>query len=422
MYYIWTHRLFDRGELITTHGSKVQVIDPGRQNSDAGPDFFNAKVRIAGKLWAGNVEIHRRSSDWLKHDHHKDRAYDSVILHVVEIADTEIYRTNGEAIPQLEMKCSPDFHKDYDCLVNHTGFLSCRDKLGEIEPIWVSDWITALSMERLQQKTERILSGLEQYRGSWEDVCYLTLSRNLGFNLNSDTFERLARSLPLLFLKKHADSLIQVEAFLFGQAGFLDEQLYVDDVYFQHLAKEYQFLRNKFGLSPIEKENWKFLRLRPANFPHQRIAALAQLIHNGFSLFSRICEIKEEKEFRKLFDIRLSGYWDTHYSFGQSSPFRSKVLGSSAIDILLINTVAPLLYAYGIKVGEEKYMEVALSLLEELKPERNTIIQQFGEVGLRAVNALDSQALIQLHKEYCVKKKCLYCRIGHRILAKTATI
>lgn len=420
MYYIWLHRLFSAKELKTTDGLRVQVIDPGRQNTDSGPDFFNAKIKIGEKLWAGNVEIHQRSSDWLRHNHQQDKAYDSVILHVVEKADCEIFRMNGEPIPQLEMECSPRFREDYVCLVQRDAFLPCGHRLAELPPLLLPDWIGALSIERLQQKSDRILNWLDMYKGSWEDVCYITFSRTLGFGTNSDTFERLARSLPLLFMQKHADSLFQIEAFLFGQAGLLEREVCGDDVYYNRLCDEYAFLKNKFGLTPINGDSWKFFRLRPANFPHQRIAILAQIIHQGFSLFSQICERKEEKEFRDIFHFRLSGYWDTHYAFGQQSPSVIKVLGNTAIDIILINTVAPLLYSYGIKVGSDLYCDRALFLLESLRPEENMIIRQFREVGIQAKNALESQALIQLHKIYCDSRKCLYCRIGHKLLSQMA--
>ena len=420
MYYIWLHRLFSDRELKTTDGQRVQVIDPGRQNTDSGPDFFNAKVRIGERVWAGNIEMHQRSSDWLRHNHQQDKAYDSVILHVVEKADCEIFRMNGELIPQLEMECSPRFREDYACLVQRDGFLPCGDRIPELPPLLLSDWISALSVERLQQKSDRVLGWLDMYKGSWEEVCYVTFSRTLGFGTNSDTFERVARSLPLLFMQKHADSLLQVEAFLFGQAGLLTPGLYDDDTYYKRLCDEYAFLKNKFGLTPINGESWKFFRLRPANFPHQRIALLAQIVHQGFSLFSQICEQKEEKEFRQIFHFQLSGYWDTHYAFGQPSPPVTKALGNTAIDIVLINTVAPLLYSYGIKTGADVYCDRALLLLEALRPEENMIIRQFREAGITVGNALESQALIQLHKTYCDARKCLYCRIGHKLLSRMA--
>lgn len=420
LYYIWEHRLFDTRELQTTKGEKIEIIDPGHRNSDSGPDYFNAKIRIGERIWAGNVEIHQNASDWKLHNHDSDKSYDSVILHVVETDDAEIKRSTGESIPQFIIRYPQKIKDNYELLIHQNGFLPCGDRLYQLPPLFLTDWITSLAMERLQEKSQRICNWLESYRGNWEEVCYVTLSRSLGFGTNSDAFERLARSLPLLFMQKHADSLFQVEAFLFGQAGLLDPGYFRDDPYYQRMANEYVFLKKKFGLTPLNPESWKFFRLRPANFPHQRIALIAQLIHQGFSLFTQIREAKDEKELRGLFDLYLNGYWDTHYSFGQPSPSRPKAIGKGAVDILLINTVAPLLYAYGLKTGNETYADRAMNLLENIKAEQNRIVRYFTQAGVTVNNALDSQALIQLYNAYCTPKKCLYCRIGHKLLSNTA--
>ena len=221
MQYIWQHRLFDHTKLVTTDGRKLRIIDNGQLNTDSGPDFFNAKISLDGCVWAGNVEMHRRASDWRRHNHHLDPAYDSVVLHVVEVADTPVYRTNGEEIPTLVLSCSPSFRSDYETLVSHSSSQSCAPHIAELGPIVLSDWISSLAIERLQSKSQRLHDWLELYKGNWEEVCYIVVSRSMGFGINSDAFERLARSLPLRFMQKHADSLSQVEAFLFGQAGLL---------------------------------------------------------------------------------------------------------------------------------------------------------------------------------------------------------
>ncbi len=420
IHYVWQHRLFGSKPLYTTTGEAIQVIDVGLPNNDAGADFFNAKIRIGGNIWAGNVEIHTRSSDWKRHNHHTNTAYDTVVLHVVENADCVVTRTTGEVIPQLELHCSPTLRQDYEYLIYRANYVPCGDRLNEVEPLVLSSWMSALAMERLQEKTERIFSLLESYRGSWEEVCYVTFARNLGFGINSEPFERLARSLPLLFIQKHADSLLQVEAFLFGQAGLLQDTCQDDDAYRQKLYQEYLFLQNKFDVKPINTDSWRLARSRPANFPHQRIALLAQIIHQGFHLFSDICEANDEKELHQLFHIPLTGYWSNHYLFGQPSPEREKALSNSSVEVVFINTVAPLLYSYGIKIGNEGLCDRALELLEGLKPEYNSIVRQFVEAGMRAESALDSQALIQLKRNYCEKKKCLFCRIGHKLLSHAA--
>ena len=420
MQYVWQHRLFDHAGLTTVDGRKLRIIDVGRLNTDSGPDFFNAKISIDNYVWAGNVEIHRRASDWKRHNHHLDPAYDSVILHIVEVADTRVFRTNGEEIPTLEMHCSQTFRADYEALVSHSVSQPCARDLESLSPVVLSDWISSLAVERLQAKSQRLHDWLSLYKGSWEEVCYIAVSRSLGFGINGDAFERLARSLPLLFMQKHADSLSQVEAFLFGQAGLLTEGEYAGDDYYARLVSEYAFLRNKFGLTPLNRESWKFFRLRPANFPHRRLAMMAQYIHRGFDLFSRICEADGEEALRQLFKVELSGYWSTHYLFGHVSPESKVVLGASAVDILLINAVAPLLYAYGVHVGDESMTDRAFSLLESLRPEKNSIVRRFSDMGIGVTNAMESQAVIQLNNEYCQAHKCLYCRIGHKLLSRSA--
>lgn len=419
MQYIWQHQLIDTTHLTTTDGRRVQVIDAGRLNTNAGPDFFNAKIRIDGCLWVGNIEIHYKASDWKRHNHHTDKSYDSVILHVVEVDDMSVKRTNGEIIPQLVMRAAPTLRGDYQKLVDNAPMLSCGERLPGIEPFLITDWLNSLSLERLQSKSERIETWLELYKGNWEEVCYITLSRNMGFGINSDAFERLARSLPLSFLQKHADSLFQLESFLLGQAGLLTEKRN-DDNYYTRLSGEYAFLQNKFGLTPLTQDAWKFFRLRPQNFPHRRLAMLAQYIYGGFSLFAKLCNATSIEDMRALFQVQLSGYWDTHYTFDTTSPTSTSVLGVPAIDIILINTVAPLLYAYGIYSCNDVYTDRAQWIWESLRPEQNNIVKRFAAIGITAHSALESQAIIQLYNEYCLNKKCLYCRIGHKLLAQDA--
>lgn len=419
MQYIWQHQLIDTQHLVTIDGKRVQVIDAGRLNRDAGPDFFNAKIRIDGCMWVGNIEIHYRASDWRRHNHHNDKAYDSVILHIVEVDDMAVTRTNGEVIPQLVLRAAPTLRGDYQKLVENAPLLSCGERIPSIDPFIITDWLNSLALERLQSKSERIESWLDLYKGNWEEVCYVTLSRNMGFGINSDAFERLARSLPLSFMQKHADSLFQIEAFLLGQAGLLTEQRN-DDNYYTRLQGEYTFLQNKFGLTPLPEEAWKFFRLRPQNFPHRRLAMLAHYIYGGFSLFARLCQATTIEEMRTLFQVQLSGYWDTHYTFDATSPASTSVLGIPAIDIILINTVAPLIYTYGVYTGETTYIDRAQWVWESLRPEQNNIVRRFAAIGIDTHSALESQAVIQLYNEYCQNKKCLYCRIGHKLLAQNA--
>lgn len=422
MQYIWEYRLWNPAEIQTNDGRKVRIIDPGRRNDDAGPDFFNAKIEIDGFMWAGNVEIHYRASDWKRHGHDKDKSYDSVILHVVDKDDAPVYRTNGERIPQIVMHCSPKFNEKYSDLVNAKVEIPCKTQIAQLTGLERAEWLESMAFERLRDKSSRIKSILDINRGDWEEACYITFARTLGFGINNDAFELLAKSLPLNLLHKHSDSMLQLEAFFFGQAGMLNEPSYAGDHYYDQLCREYNFLKNKFSLRQPEGMVWKTLRMRPQNFPCRRIAALAHYVFNGFRLMADILDAKGDYDkLVELFKINLSGYWDTHYSFSHESPRGTNALGPKSIDILLINVVAPLYYLYGETTDNYDMVEYATSLLELLKPERNRCTILFTNAGLKVENALDSQAVVQIYKQYCQQRKCLYCHVGHKLLSVAAS-
>lgn len=420
MQYVWKHRLWRSEDMVTNTGKKVRVVDPGLLNTDAGPDFFNAKIEIDGHMWVGNVEMHYRATDWKRHHHDSDKAYDSVILHVVAKDDAPVRRTNGELIPQLVLEVSPQFNADYASLVGATIEVPCATKIKQVPHLTIVEWVEGLAFERLHGKVERIHQLLNSFNGSWEDVCYVTLARNFGFGINNDAFERLARRTPLRLLGKHSDSVLQIEALLFGQAGMLDAQKPGMDSYYNQLCTEYAFLSNKFQLTPMEKESWKLFRIRPQNFPYRRIAMLAQFIEGGFRMMNRILEAEGEKEMRALFEVELSGYWTKHYTFGKPNERATATLSRSSIDIILINTVAPLLYAYGELTGNYEMTDKAIKLLEDLRAESNSIVSHFVAYGIDCPDALTSQALVQLKREYCDARKCIYCKIGHHLLSKAA--
>lgn len=420
MQYVWKHRLWRSEDMVTNTGKKVRVVDPGLLNTDAGPDFFNAKIEIDGHMWVGNVEMHYRATDLKRHHHDSDKAYDSVILHVVAKDDAPVRRTNGELIPQLVLEVSPQFNADYASLVGATIEVPCATKIKQVPHLTIVEWVEGLAFERLHGKVERIHQLLDSFNGSWEDVCYVTLARNFGFGINNDAFERLARRTPLRLLGKHSDSVLQIEALLFGQAGMLDAQKPGMDSYYNQLCTEYAFLSNKFQLTPMEKESWKLFRIRPQNFPYRRIAMLAQFIEGGFRMMNRILEAEGEKEMRSLFEVELSGYWSKHYTFGKPNERATATLSRSSIDIILINTVAPLLYAYGELTGNYEMTDKAIKLLEDLRAESNSIVSHFVAYGIDCPDALTSQALVQLKREYCDARKCIYCKIGHHLLSKAA--
>ena len=420
MQYVWKHRLWRSEDMVTNTGKKVRVVDPGLLNTDAGPDFFNAKIEIDGHMWVGNVEMHYRATDWKRHHHDSDKAYDSVILHVVAKDDAPVRRTNGELIPQLVLEVSSQFNADYASLVGAAIEVPCATKITQVPHLTIVEWVEGLAFERLHGKVERIHQLLDSFNGSWEDVCYVTLARNFGFGINNDAFERLARRTPLRLLGKHSDSVLQIEALLFGQAGMLDAQKPGMDSYYNQLCTEYAFLSNKFQLTPMEKESWKLFRIRPQNFPYRRIAMLAQFIEGGFRMMNRILEAEGEKEMRALFEVELSGYWTKHYTFGKPNERATATLSRSSTDIILINTVAPLLYAYGELTGNYEMTDKAIKLLEDLRAESNSIVSHFVAYGIDCPDALTSQALVQLKREYCDARKCIYCKIGHHLLSKAA--
>lgn len=417
LHYVWKHKIFPLKELKTTTGQQVEVIDTGLANTDAGPDFFNAKLKLDDVLWIGNIEIHERSSDWFKHGHHADAGYNSVILHIASEIDTEISRSNGERIPQIQLICPEAVRTNYKELLETDSYPPCYRIIPSLPPFTAHSWMTALQMERFEQKATLLNERLKRCQGNWEDAFFITLARNFGFGLNGDAFETWAHRLPFRAVDKHRNDLFQIEAIFFGQAGILEDS--DGDGYYLRLKKEYTYLQHKFGLIPMDASLWRFLRLRPANFPHIRIAQLACLYHRAYGLLSRIMETETLQGVRDILKGGTSEYWLTHYTFGGSSPSRPKTLSNTSLDLLIINTVVTFLYAYGLHKGNRVLCARAGSFLEELKAENNYITRMWEQCGMKASNAADSQALIQLKKEYCDKKKCLYCRIGYEYLKRS---
>jgi len=427
LHYIWKFRLYPFDSLETTDGQRIEVIDPGMHNLHAGPDFFNAKVRIGDKIWAGDVEIHRSSDEWERHGHHTDKAYNSVILHLSERVDRIIKNERGQQIPQCKLSVPDEIGKNSDYLIHSHSAVPCKDYLSSLPEMFIRSFLGRLAIERLERKTNDIYTYLDRFHQSWDEAFYVLLTRNFGFGLNSDLFERLALSLPFKYIRRHGDSLFQVEALLFGQAGLLEEigsrgdgltGRETDD-YFLQLQNEYRFLRNKYSLTPLEGHLFKRMRVRPRSFPEMRIAQLAALLQSSGRLFSLVLEQKKTDDWMSLFRISPSQYWHTHYSFGKQSPKSDGQLGSMSRQILLINTVAPILFAYGKKTASESYCDRAIHLLESLKPERNVIVSEFCEAGIIPRNAFDTQAIIQLRRAYCDPRKCLFCRIGHHLLSQS---
>jgi len=416
LHYLWRLGRFDQKNLQTTQGESLSIIQIGEYNTDAGPDFTNARLQIGDTIWAGNVEIHVNASEWIKHKHDSDKAYNNVILHVVLEEDQPIFRSSGERIPALELRkrIPKGVLASYQKLLHNEHWIPCQHHFYQVDEFTRNMWLDRMMVERLERKTIAIQKALELNMNSWADTFYQRLARNFGVKVNSDPFELLAKSIPLNILSKYKNSLLQIEALLFGQSGLLEETF--EEEYPQKLQKEYLFLQQKHQLVPIRKETWKFLRLRPANFPTIRIAQFAQLIFQSAHLFSKMLVAQNVKELENMFELKLSNYWQTHYVFGKESTKRNKSLGTNTIHLLIINTICPFLFLYGKMKDEDSYKKKALQLLEELAPEKNSITKKWKELGVSIENAYQSQALIELKNEHCAKKKCLECGIGNKIL------
>lgn len=416
LHFVWENRLFFTNNLQTVGGEPLEIINPGRKNTNAGPDFFNAKVKIGETIWAGNIEIHKKASDWEKHNHTGDKAYENVILHVVEEADRKIVRENGSEIATFEMTWPEQYTRNYQKLLDAQTWIACQEQFHRVDPVVLQLGFNRLMIERLENKTGEIIRRLEQNQQNWNETFYQMLARMFGFKVNAIPFEMLAKAIPMNILGKHKNSLFQLEALLFGTSGLLNEELFGDE-YFLELRKEFGFLYKKYNLKPVEAHLWKFMRLRPGNFPTIRIAQLAALIHRSQGLFSKILETETIDELKTLFNVKASEYWDTHYRFNKLSPRKSaKDLGENSINTLIINVVVPFLFVYGEKQNQHHLKNRALEFLEELPPETNSITEKWGNLGVSARSAFESQALLQLKNMHCNLKKCLNCPIGNKLV------
>ena len=359
----------------TNKGELIDVIDPGLHNSNAGPDFFNAKIKIDGMLWVGNIEIHDKASDWFLHGHDKDSHYDNVILHVVGKDDMPVVTSKGEIVRQMQMDIPDHVSKNYAMILQEDKYPPCHSIVPYLSKIVLHSWMSALQAERLEGKTMAITERLKACNGSWEDAYFITLARNFGFGVNSEAFEAWAHILSLPSIAHHRDDIFQIEAI--------------------------------------------FLRLRPQNFPHIRISQLANLYYNRNASFSQLIECESIEDIKDIFSTHVTPYWETHYSFGRESKKSEKNLSKQSINVIILNTVIPVLFAYGRYKNDERYCERSLSLLEKLKAEDNSITRMWQECGMDIKTAADSQAIVQLKKEYCDRRDCLRCRIGYEFIKES---
>ena len=418
LHYLWKYQFFTHQKLTTFDGKSIQIFKAGDHNVNSGPDFFNSKVSIDNQLWAGNVEIHVKSSDWYLHQHEKDSSYDNVILHVVWQHDVDIYRKNNDVIPTLELQkfTSQNIVANYHRLFSkQSKYIHCENEISKVNEFVLNNWLEKIYIEKLIDKSNLISVLLKQTNSDWEAVLFKLLAKNFGLKVNGEAFLNLANSFEFSILRKEQKKLFNLEALLFGQAGLLQEGH--NSRYFEDLRKEYQFLSLKYGLTPLFKNQFQFFRLRPNNFPTVRIAQLAKLYFIHKNLFSEILEMKSQNDYYNIFENGTSEFWKIHYNFSSNSKKSDKSLTKSFVDLLLINTIIPLLFVFDKmsgKLNEEKLFE----LIKQIKPEKNTIIREFDKLNIKAKNAFDTQALLYMKSEYCDKHLCLHCSIGNVLLRK----
>ena len=416
LHYIWKHKKFEVNKLETTQGEPILVTSVGQHNFNSGPDFFNAQLKIGNQLWAGNVEIHVKSSDWFLHNHEQDKAYDNVILHVVWEHDIDVFRSDNTTIPTLQLKdfTSKTILDNYEKLVSKNGkWINCENEFGTVDDFLIENWLERLYFERLERKSLNIQSLLETTKNDWEAVLFVMLAKNFGLKVNGESFFSIAKSVDFSIVRKTQSNQQTLETLLFGQAGLLEQD--IEDGYYASLIKEYKFLKQKFNLENNPIIAPQFFRLRPPNFPTIRLSQLASLYFNNQNLFSKIIALNALEDFYKLFNVSASTYWDSHFSFGKTSKSSTKKLTKSFVDLLLINTILPIKFCYAKKNGHE-VDAVILKISNEIASEKNSIIDAFDRLKKVSKSSLHSQALIQLKTEYCEKNSCLQCAIGNKLI------
>lgn len=418
LHYIWQFQYFDKRDLKTTEGEVITVFYPGTGNGNSGPDFLNAKVRIGSMDWAGSIEIHTKASAWYEHGHEEDEAYSNVVLHVVWNNDNAVFRKDKTLIPTLELQGRIDrsLIDRYRKLVENPDTIPCNKAFAKISAVVKLSMLDKALMQRLEHKADQILLLAKAHTYDWEEVTYQIIGRNFGFKINYEPFFQLVNAVQRKILLKHSDNLLMMEAILFGQAGFLDFGM--KDDYFKTLQLEYKALSAKYGLTnhKLNQAMWRFLRLRPANFPTLRIAQFSALYFNSNNLFAKLIETESEVELSALFAVSPSAYWQGHYRFGRPTARSLSKMGRESVDNLIINSVAPLLVAYGKYSDNQALIDRAVYFLQKIPTEKNKITRIWNDLGYSSQSAFDSQALIELHNNFCLKRKCLSCNIGVEIL------
>ncbi len=418
LHFIWQHKLYPP-ELKSIDNQSLEVIHPGIRNANGGPDFFNAKIKIAGTLWAGNVEIHQHEKEWYQHKHHQDASYNNVILHVVEQSSELTLNSHNRKIPVCELVVPDSIKERYKNLYNTNNWIACSQVIHTIDRFTLNQWLERMLVERLEEKSQLINTLLTDSKNNWDQVVFILLARSFGFGLNGLPFEMMARQTPLMVLLKHSNSLFQIEALLFGQSGFLSK-IPKDDKYASDLKKEYDFLRGKYQLKAIDSSLWQFLRLRPVNFPTVRIAQLANLIYSNKGCFDELLQLTNNEDLLNKLNLSASTYWTEHYRFGKKSSRASvKSIGKQSKQRLIYNTIIPYLFIYAAKHNNHEQKEKIIDYLYQQPAERNSVINQWREAGVEVNNEAQALSLLYLASNYCNQRKCLSCHIGHAVLCKT---
>ncbi|WNM20428.1 DUF2851 family protein [Flavobacterium capsici] len=415
LHYVWQYKKFDFSNLKTVNGESLSISNVGNYFQKSGPDFFNAQITIENQKWAGNIEIHIKSSDWYLHQHEKDDNYNNVVLHVVWEHDTPIFRKDNSEIPTLELKhyVSKEVLENYQSLVSKKSWIYCENQIKQVDDFIFQSWKERLFFERLERKSIPIQKLLEETDNDWEAVLFCLLSKNFGLNTNGETFLKMAQSVPFSVIRKEGFEVENLEALFLGRTDLIP--LDAEDNYTKDLKSNYDYISHKYQLQKTILSPVQFFKHRPDNFPTIRLAQLAMLYHQESNLFSRVISINKLKDFYSLFEVETSSYWLTHYQLDNESVKKKKKLSKSFIDLIVINTIVPIQFAYAKSLGKES-SETILELIREIKPEKNVIIQKFNQFGLDAINAFDSQSLLQLKNEYCNLSKCLQCNVGIQLL------
>ena len=415
LHYVWQYKKFDFSNLKTAQNENLTIINSGFYSQLAGPDFFNAQIQIDSQKWAGNVEIHVKSSDWYVHNHEKDANYDSVILHVVWQHDTPIFRKDNSEIAVLEIQQYVlDKELDnYNKLATSKSWIYCENEIASTDNFVFKNWLERLFFERLERKLFPINQLLLQTGNNWEAVLFAMLAKNFGLNTNGDIFLKIANSIPFAIIRKESFEAENLEALLLGRANLLNDSK--QDLYYNEMQQRYNYIKVKHQLTDVFINEVQFFKHRPDNFPTIRLVQLAQLYHLQQNLFSQLITIRSAEECYKLFNVNVSVYWETHYQFDKISPKKRKALSKAFIDLLLINTIIPLQFAYQKSQGKE-ISEDIMTLLSKIAPEKNAILDKFALFDVKSSNAFEAQALLQLKNEYCNNKKCLQCAVGLNLL------